>query len=306
MTGVNYTVVSPVRNEAKYLPFTIASMASQTIPPQKWVLVDDGSEDGTGGIAEKAAAEHKWIEVVHRRDRGFRQAGGGVVDAFYDGYDRIAQGGWDYLVKLDGDLTFESNYFESCFKHFQNEPRLGVGGGLICGMRNGSLQPESTVDPAFHVRGASKIYRRECWQGLGGLVRAPGWDTLDEVKANMLGWETRTFSEIRVLHHRPAGGAYGTWPNYVKNGLANYIAGYHPLFMLVKCARRALVKPYGIQALGLLTGFFGGYLKRVPQVPDPGLIRYFRQQQMNRLLRRPSLWDSHPKVGACPCGSVQA
>lgn len=288
---MNYVIISPVRNEGKFVPMTLDSLCRQTIRPCRWVIVNDGSTDDTGKIADEAARQHDWISVVHRADRGFRQAGGGVIDAFYSGYQLVEKQTWDYIVKLDGDVSFEKDYFEKCFSQFDAEARLGIGGGLICNLRNGALVEESNIDPAFHVRGATKIYRAECWREIGGLLKAPGWDTLDEVKANMMGWKTRTFRNIQTVHHRPAGGAYGTWANFVKNGLANYIAGYHPVFMLTKCARRVFVKPYGVQAIGLLAGFVKGYIKRIPQVNDPALIKYFRQQQMNRLMRRPSLWS---------------
>jgi hypothetical protein len=114
---------------------------------------------------------------------------------------------------------------------------------------------------------------------------------VDEVKANMLGWKTRTLPDVKALHHRPTGAAYGTWNDRVKAGMANYVTGYHPLFMLLKCLRRMGEKPYFIGGWGLLFGFVKGYVKRVPQVADEALVRYLRQQQMNRLLARKSLWS---------------
>lgn len=287
---IQYAVVSPVRNEEKYISLTISSVVAQTIKPARWIIVNDGSTDKTGQIAEEAARSHSWIQVIDRPDRGFRKAGGGVVDAFYEGYRLIESKPWDFLVKLDGDLSFEASYFEECFKHFEENPRLGIAGGTICSNIGDVIEAESKVDPRFHVRGATKIYRRECWQEVGGLIHAPGWDTLDEVKANMLGWITCTLPDINVIHHRPAGAAYGAWNDRVKGGLANYIAGYHPLFMLLKGVRRMLEKPYFIGGCGLLFGFVKGYLTRVPQVEDKALIKYFRAQQMNRLLLRKSLW----------------
>jgi glycosyltransferase involved in cell wall biosynthesis len=288
--NTKYAVVTPVRNEALFIPLTIRSMATQTVRAADWVVVNDGSADLTGEIAEAAAREHNWIQVVNRADRGYRKAGGGVVDAFYDGYRLIENAQWEYVVKLDGDLSFEPAYFERCFDCFDRNPRLGIAGGTICSP-NGSAEPESKGDPKFHVRGATKIYRRACWEAIGGLLRAPGWDTLDEVKANMLGWQTCTLANIKILHHRPTGAAYGAWKDRVKSGLANYITGYHPLFMLIKCARRMVQKPLLVGGLGLMFGFLKGYVKRTPQVEDRALIQYFRQQQMNRLLGRKSLWS---------------
>jgi biofilm PGA synthesis N-glycosyltransferase PgaC len=285
-----YVVVSPVRNEEKYLALTIDSMVAQTVRPSCWVIVNDGSKDETGRIAERAAESHPWIMVVSRPDRGFRKAGGGVVEAFYEGYRLVENQSWDYVVKLDGDLSFRPDYFEKCFERFEQDAHLGVAGGTICAQRGEVIEPEAKADPVFHVRGATKIYRAACWHGIGGLIRAPGWDTLDEVKANMLGWVTSTLPGLDVIHHRPTGAAYGTWNDRVKGGLANYISGYHPLFMLLKCVRRMTAQPYLVGGLGLLFGFLKGYVKRVPQVEDKALIRYLRQQQMNRLLGRKSLW----------------
>jgi glycosyltransferase involved in cell wall biosynthesis len=284
-------VISPVRNEAGYLQRTIGSMLAQTIRPVLWVIVDDGSTDGTGALADAAAAREGFIKVVHRQDRGFREAGGGVMDAFYDGYRLIGETTWQYLVKLDGDLSFAGDYFAQCFQRFGSQTRLGIGGGTVCTLVGGVPVVESKVDPAFHVRGATKIYRRECWQAIGGLIRAPGWDTVDEVKANMLGWVTYTFADLKLVHHRPTGGAYGQWNGWIKDGRANYVAGYHPLFMFLKCLRRMVEKPYLIGGCGLLVGFLGGYAKQVPQVQDKQLIRYFRRQQINRLLGKRSLWS---------------
>jgi poly-beta-1,6-N-acetyl-D-glucosamine synthase len=288
---VSFVVVSPVRNEERYLQGTIDSFVAQTIRPSTWVIVDDGSSDATPRIAEKAAQAHPWIKVVRRPDRGFRHAGGGVIEAFYEGYPLVAQLPWDFLVKLDGDVSFAPDYFERCFARFEANPRLGIAGGTISNLENGQLKVESSVDPSFHVRGATKIYRRACWEAIGGLIQAPGWDTVDEVKANSLAWETRTFPDLLIQHHRHAGAAYGTWANYIKGGKASYIAGYHPLFMTAKCLSRLYRKPYLVAGLGLFCGFWKCFFTGTPRVKDPELLAYFRRQQFNRLLGRKSLWS---------------
>lgn len=289
MNSKRYSIISPVRNEAKHLPGTISSLASQTIPPSQWIVVDDGSTDGSQTIVREAAARFPWITLVERQDRGCRKPGTGVIEAFYDGYPHL-RSDWQFLVKLDGDVSFDPDYFEKCLARFVADPKLGIGGGTVCNLVNGQWVQESDIDPAFHVRGATKIYRRECWDAIGELLRAPGWDTLDELKANMLGWTTLTFPEIRILHHKPAGSADGSWTNWVKNGRANYLVGYHPLFMTLKALRRLFHPPYLIQSFGLLVGFYGGYLRREPQVPDSQLISYLRQQQLRKLTFQPSLW----------------
>jgi len=205
LSATRYVIVTPARDEEAHLRNTIRSILGQTILPAEWIIVNDGSSDRTGEIIDEYSAQYPWIRAVHRTNRGFRKAGGGVVDTFNDGYLILTCKDWDFIVKLDGDLSFEPNYFESCFAHFEREPRLGVGGGVMCYIENGKKSFEA--NPAFHVRGATKIYKRACWDAIGGFWPAPGWDTMDEVKASMLGWTTRSFPELHLLHHRHTGAA---------------------------------------------------------------------------------------------------
>jgi glycosyltransferase involved in cell wall biosynthesis len=250
--------------------------------------VNDGSTDKTGDIIDEYAGQYPWIHAVHRQNRGFRKAGGGVVDAFNDGYEALTTTDWDFIVKLDGDLSFQPDYFEKCFQEFENEKKLGVGGGTICHMIDGAKRLEEC--PVFHVRGATKIYRRECWDAIGGFWPAPGWDTMDEVKASMLGWTTRSFPDLHLLHHRYTGTADGFFRGLIKNGRANYICGYHPLFMVSKCALRIFRRPYLIGSLALFYGFVSGYIMNIPQVNEPETIQYLRRQQLSRLSGRETIW----------------
>lgn len=285
-----YIVVTPVRDEAPHIEKTIAALTSQTLLPLRWIVVDDGSTDGTAAILERYASQVSWMQVLHRPDRGRRVNGTGVMEAFHAGYALLDLDEWGYLVKLDGDLSFGADYFERCLAMFEADPTLGIGGGTVCQLERGREIVDSKGDPAFHVRGATKIYQRECWDSIAPLVEAPGWDTVDEVKANMLGWSTRTFPELRIIQHKKTGGADGTWRNAFKNGRANYVTGYDPMFMLAKCARRALTRPVLVGGLALALGFWSGYVTRVPRVPDRGVIDYLRRQQRRRLSLRASIY----------------
>jgi poly-beta-1,6-N-acetyl-D-glucosamine synthase len=283
-----YVIITPVRDEERHVDATIRSVACQTILPSEWVLVDDGSTDNTGKIIDHYAAQFPWISVVHRPNRGYRKSGGGVVEAFYVGYNALRCDDWEFIVKLDGDLAFPSKYFEKCFEHFSIQPQLGIGGGEIYHSCGRELKLEA--NPRFHVRGATKIYKRDCWEAIGGLWVAPGWDTIDEVKANMLGWKTYSFPELHLLHHRFTGSAEGLLRDRVKHGLACYISGYHPLFMAAKCISRIAQKPYLIGAAAILYGFLKGYLTRAPQVSDLRMIDYLRSQQLRRLAGLETIW----------------
>ena len=263
-------------------------MCQQTILPAEWVIVDDGSSDQTGQIAESYAAKHPWIRVYRRPDRGTRKAGGGVIEAFNDGYLQLRGKDWEFLVKLDGDLSFAANYFERCFDRFRDNPEIGIAGGAIYHEKQGKRELER--NPRFHVRGATKIYRRRCWDAIGGLVVAPGWDTLDEVKANMLGWKTLTFPELQVLHHRLTGTAESIMRDRVKHGVACYVSGYHPLFVLASCVRRTIQKPYLLGSAAILYGFLKSYVSRSPRPADKQLVHYLRTQQLKRLCGLETIW----------------
>ena len=265
-------------------------------------FVDDGSTDETRDILESAARIHPWITLVTRPDRGFRKSGGGVVEAFDDGYRMLRDADWDFIGKLDGDLTFAPEYFAACLAQFAEDARLGIGGGTILVLENGQCRVDSAGDPPFHVRGATKIYRRACWDQISPLVRAPGWDTIDEVKANMHGWSTRSFAGVCLVQQRATGAADGNCRNWFKNGVANYVTGYHPIFMLGKCVKRVPAKPRVLSALALWIGFCSGYVRRLPQVDDARAVRYLRQQQVRRLLLKSSIYGSSRNVDQNPAG----
>lgn len=286
-----YVIITPVRDEVKYVRQTIRSVAEQTIRPAKWIVVDDGSTDGTSELLDSFTQSNDWATVVHRQNRGRRVAGGGVVQAFNEGYALVKNDHWQFVVKLDGDLSFAPDYFEKCFREFQLDERLGIAGGAVMSVVEGEVREDSPGDPPFHVRGATKIYRRACWQHVAPLLAAPGWDTIDEVKANRFGWRTRTLRDLHVIQHKPTGSADGQWRNWFKNGRANYVTGYDPMFMLAKSAKRAFAsKPYFVESSALLAGFFSGYVNRLPQVEDRETIRYLRKEQRKRLLLRPSIY----------------
>jgi biofilm PGA synthesis N-glycosyltransferase PgaC len=286
--AIKYVVITPVRDEEEHIESTLKSVSGQTILPAEWVIVDDGSTDGTARILDQYAAQLPWVQVIHRTNRGFRKSGAGVVEAFNDGYRALRGNDWEFIVKLDGDLTFELNYFERCFEHFQAEPRLGIGGGEICHDHAGTLQVED--NPRFHVRGATKIYRRECWEAIGGLRQVPGWDTIDEVKANMLGWKSYSLSDLRLVHHRPTGLADGLLKNRVKHGLACYATGYHPLFVAASCLSRLTQKPYILGSAAIFWGFVKGRFTDLRRMRDKQMIGYLQNQQLRRLCGLESIW----------------
>jgi poly-beta-1,6-N-acetyl-D-glucosamine synthase len=283
-----YAVITPVRDEEKHIEATLECVLRQTVLPAEWMIVDDGSTDQTGAVLDRYAAQYPWIRVLHRPNRGFRKSGGGVMEAFYDGYNTLQRNDWDFIVKLDGDLSFAPEYFEKCFEYFRRDSELGIGGGEIHHDISGKLKLEE--NPRFHVRGATKIYRRACWEAIGGLWPAPGWDTIDEVKANMLGWKTYAFSDLHLFHHRFTGSEEGLLRDRVKHGVACYVSGYHPLYVVASCLRRLTQKPYVIGSLGIMYGFLKAHVTRPPRFEDRSYLAYIRDQQLRRLCGMQTIW----------------
>ena len=284
---VKYCLVTCVRNEATYLPATIESVLGQTSLPLEWVIVDDGSTDSTGALIDSYAERFPWIRAIHREDRGHRAKGGGV-EAFLEATSYLGRANWDFLVNLDGDLTFEPGYFQGCFERFQNAPRLGIGGGTILEKFEGGLAPDGA--PHFHVRGGAKIYRKECWNQLGGLICSLGWDTVDELKANQLGWETRTFSDLFLVHHRMSGAVWGEWGKALNEGESDFIVAYHPIFFAAKCVRHLVVWPYLIRSIGIVCGYLRAAAQGMPRLQDQELRKYLRNQQLRRLFGQSTIW----------------
>lgn len=285
--STKYCIVTSVRDEEEFISKTVESVVSQTVLPIEWIIVNDGSTDRTGSILDEYARQHPWITALHRDNRGFRSTGGGI-DGFLFGVENLRTMEWDFLVNLDGDLSFPSDYFEKCFNRFEQDPKLGIGGGTIYNKIGETLQMEEVAQ--FHVRGATKIYRRQCWDGLGGMHRGLGWDTVDEVTANMRGWNTYSFPELHLTHYRVTGTAGGKWWGFVKDGHADYIVGYYPLFFAAKCLKRLFRPPIAVGSAGLAYGFLRGYFQRMPRIENKEFVAFVRRQQSRRLFGLSTIW----------------
>ena len=284
-----YCIVTPVRNEEEHLSELVESLVAQTVRPSHWVLVDDGSSDSSAAMIDQYASQHDWLTLLQRPDRGQRAPGGGVVETFMTGYELVKDDEWDFVVKLDADMSLDPDFFERCLERFAADPQLGIGGGTVSDRLNdGTLRHDP--HPAFHVRGATKIYRRECWEAIGGMVQAKGWDTIDEVKANQLGWRTTTFHDIPILQQRVTGHRAGSWSDISKNGRAAWFCGYHPLFALARAVRLSTIPPYLLLGLAFASGYGKAMLTRADRIDDPELISYVQREQLNRLRGRPSIW----------------
>jgi biofilm PGA synthesis N-glycosyltransferase PgaC len=281
-----YLVISPVRNEASNIEKTLASVVAQTIKPLRWMIVDDGSSDDTAVIVEKYAKQHPWMQLIRLRDRGYYDLmSGGEVKAFLRAYESIKAEAFDYLAKLDGDISFEPDYYERLLAEFEKNAKLGIAGGCCWHFERGRLVKEP--NDRLHPRGATRVYRRACWDHIGGVQDKLSWDAIDAYKARMLGWETRDFDHIRTIHHVKTWTKGGVLHGRVRSGRLQYLMATHPLLFWLKCLRALFSWPPLLGACAMAYGYLKAGLAGEARVPDPELQRYIREEQLRRLrLRR--------------------
>ena len=231
-TGPRLLIVSPVKDEAEYLERTIASIAAQTVLPTLWLIVDDGSQDATGAIADAAARAHPWIRVLHRPPRSTRSVGPGVVEAFYAGLATVDGDDFDFdfLCKLDGDLEVAPDYFARLYALFAADPALGTASGKVYVPRDGAMVLERTSDQ-FSI-GAAKLYRRACFEQIGGFVPEVMWDGIDCHRCRMLGWRAISVPDpaLAITHHRPMGSSHRSiYHGRRRWGRGQFFMGTHPV-----------------------------------------------------------------------------
>src|SRR6056297_331994 len=286
MTGHACLVVSPCRNEADYMRRTLDSMVAQTERPTLWIVVDDGSTDATPEILAEYAAAHDWIRIVPKPDRGHRAVGPGVIEAFYAGLDTVSLEDFDHIAKLDLDLDLPPRYFEILLDRMDADPRIGTCSGKPYVRRNGRLVSERRSDDMS--AGMTKLWRRTCFEAIGGVVREVMWDAIDCHKARQLGWKAVSWAEpeLRFEHLRPMGSSQTSiHAGRRRHGFGQYFMGTDPLYFTATAAFRAMEPPYVLGGLAMLQGFFGAMIRGERRLDDPELRRFIRRYQRRVLFK---------------------
>jgi poly-beta-1,6-N-acetyl-D-glucosamine synthase len=280
---LNYVVITPARNEAEFIENTLKSVARQTLLPLKWVIVSDGSTDATNEIVNRYAAAHSWIELVEMPPRGERTFSGKVY-AFNAGYAKIKDLDCRILVSLDADVSFEEDYFSFLVEKLASDPELGIVGTPFQEL-NGDIY-DYRYSSVEHVSGACQVFRRECFEAIGGYtpIRGGGIDLVAVVSARMEGWRTRSFLEKRCLHHRPMNSAMnkGLKLKY-RWGQKDYRLGGHPVWELFRCVFQMRHRPHIIGGLAILTGYYVAMLQRQPKSVSREFAEFRGQEQLGRL-----------------------
>ncbi len=281
-SNLKYVIVTPARNESASIEQTIKAMVVQTVRPLKWVIVSDGSTDDTDTIVSRYAAKEGWIELVQLPERKERHFAGKVI-AFNAGYSRVAGLNYDLIGNLDADITMDPDHFDFLLKKFAQYPRLGVAGTPF---REFERQYDYRFTSVEHVSGACQLFRRECFEQIGGYVpiKIGGIDLVAVLTARMKGWQTRSFLDKYCVHHRKMGTANrNVIVACFKGGQGDYMLGMHPVWEIFRCIYQMTAPPILVGACLRLAGFFWGIIARVEKVVPDDLVKFRRAEQMRRL-----------------------
>jgi poly-beta-1,6-N-acetyl-D-glucosamine synthase len=281
--NLRYLVITPARNEEAFLELTIESMVKQRVRPMRWLIVSDGSTDRTEEIVMRHAARHDWIELFRMPERKTRDFGG-KARCFNTGYQHIKHLPHDVIVSLDADITFDPAYFEFLLEKLALDSRFGVVGTPFS---EDGMTYDYRYSSSDHVSGACQVFRRECFEAIGGYVEAKGGgiDVIAVLTARMKGWRTQTFVEMTCEHHRPMGSANhrDKLTMNFKLGQRQYCLGFHPVWQVFRSVYQMTRKPYITAGAALGAGYFVAMLKRTPRVISPELVAFQQRDQMRRL-----------------------
>jgi biofilm PGA synthesis N-glycosyltransferase PgaC len=294
----NYVLITPARNEAVFIEQTIASVIAQTVRPLRWVIVSDGSTDGTDEIVGKYLVDHPWMELIRmpeRRERNFA----GKVYSFNAGYARVNGLIYDVIGNLDADVTFDNNYFDFLMTKFAENPHLGVAGTPF---QEGSFQYDYRIVNIEHVSGQIQLFRRGCFEDIGGYrpLKTGGVDLTAVITARMKGWQTRTFLEKPYLHHRKMGSAkHSPLPGAFNGGRVDYLLGCDPTWQLFRSIYRLVkYRPIILNGTLCLAGFVWALATRTEKVLPADVVRFRRREERRRLrdlIKKAFKWRTYPK-----------
>ncbi len=277
---MDYCIVIPAYNEQAFIALTLESLASQTILPKKIVVVNDNSTDKTADIVSGFAEKYAFITLVDTTSQAVHLPGSKVIRAFEKGFEMLNTD-YDVIVKLDADLILPKNYFETILATFKSDDKIGMAGGFAFIEKNGDWILENLTDKD-HIRGAFKAYRKACFEQIGGLKPAMGWDTVDELLAKFYGWKVVTLPEMKVKHLKPTGANYDKTARY-KQGEAFYSLGYGLWITAIAAAKLAAMKKKPLLFFDYMKGFFKAKSGRKPMLiteEQAKFIRKYRWQKM--------------------------
>ncbi len=272
-----------MRNERDHIGATIEAVASQHLRPVKWVLVSDGSSDGSDDIVQSYAERLAFLGFARLATAGVRSFASKVT-AFNYGYSLLGEVNYQFIGNLDGDVTFAPDYFDGVVNELLADRAIGIGGGMIYELIDGRYRSQNSSRTS--VAGAVQLFRRECFAAIGGYTpsRLGGVDSIAEIKARALGWGVRCYADFRVLHHRPVGGLGSSLVRTrYRQGMLHRQLGYHPLFELLRCVFTVVEHPRVLGSACTAAGYLRGVSRGSPALLEHRVKRFLRREQLRRV-----------------------
>lgn len=279
---MKHIIITPVYNEEKFLNTYIHSIINQSLRPVELILVDDNSSDNSSLIIQGFAEQYPWIRYVFHRSMNHKAQGKKVINAFNYGLQQTDLNDVDFISKIDADLELPPNYFMQIAQAFNEDSKVGICGGIIQ-----ELKENQWVDipvASYHIRGALKSYRSDCFEQIGGLMPVLGWDGLDEMKAMHKRWSTKTI-DSSVKHFRPASKDYNPVELNYKLGAASYLNGVNLFMAMIRAIVKCKKKPFIKVAFSYANGYLASYLNKNERNVDPALARFINRFHFKRLLK---------------------
>lgn len=278
-------IVSPVRNEQDNLPRLADSLLNQTHLPDKWLIVDDSSSDATPSIIDKLEKQYDWISSMRLPDRGYYSRGEGSYAVVAEGFRHmLASFGAETLGVFDADISFEETTIEHIRDRFLSSDRLGIYGGEIVELRNGQWVSPIALPEDF-VRGACKLFRKQCYQDIGGLKSGKASNIISNMEALMKGWDVKRDASLLIKHHRSGGTRDSRLNRHIKAGAEAAYIGSDPLLVLIRGVRKMMKsKPYFAGGLIFLSIYFNNAFLHKDQYPDPELLKFVQKRHRQILL----------------------
>jgi glycosyltransferase involved in cell wall biosynthesis len=283
MSKNRFVLITPARNEEKYIEQTILSVAKQTVLPIKWVIVNDCSTDSTGEIVEKNAKRLPFLQLVNLTGREKRDFASKVY-AVKEGYALLKGLEYDFLGNLDADTILPENYYETIMIKMNENPKLGIAGGLVMDLVGDKFIAQR---PSLNsVAGPIQLFNRNCWEEIGGYIplQYGGVDSSVEVISRMKGWQVQTFPEHRVRQLRRVGTAQRSFllASFIRGRMFCSL-GYHPLFQFVRCLARLKDYPFFLCSGLEFAGYLWSKMCGVKVQLAPEVVRYLHREQLARL-----------------------
>jgi len=280
---LKFYIVIAVHNEEAFIKDCLSSLTTQTLLPEKIIVVNDNSTDKTPEIVEKIAKKFPALKLIQNQSSNQHMPGEKVVRAFNFGLQQLDTN-YDVICKFDGDLIFPKNYLETLASHYVQNPKLGMLSGHCYIQKNNKWIFEN-IASKVHTRGPLKSYRRACFKDIGGLQASIGWDTVDELIAVYYGWTFKTVAALKVKHLKPTGAHYSPNARYLQ-GEALYKMRSGFAIAALSALKMALNKKKFIYFFNCMMGYFRAYKTKAKYIVTENQGKFIRRYRWRALKKK--------------------